>query len=246
MPGHASTSAAATLRDVSTLHTLIASHDVVFLLTDSREARWLPTVVGAALGKVVINCALGFDTFLVMRHGARGAEAPVAVQEGEGVVNGGGMGCYYCNDVVAPADSLSDRTLDQQCTVTRPGLSLLASGLAVELMVSLLNHPEGMWAPAETVANPTDPTRHPLGIVPHQIRGFLTHFSNLLVVGRAYDKCTACSGKVIDEYNRDGAVFVDKVLQDPKYLEELTGLTKMHAEVEEADCEWDEEEDDAE
>ncbi|KAG6829119.1 Autophagy protein 7 [Arthromyces matolae] len=136
MPGHPIPEASIpqTKADVERLESLIESHDAVFLLMDSRESRWLPTVISAAKGKIVINAALGFDTFLVMRHGARASSvAP----------DGPRLGCYYCNDIVAPSDSLTDRTLDQMCTVTRPGLASIAGATAVELLASLLQHPDG-------------------------------------------------------------------------------------------------------
>lgn len=128
MPGHFIESSAATSSQIDQIEALIKSHDAIFLLTDSREARWLPSILAAFHGKIVINCALGFDTFVVMRHGMR--SSPIKSR----------LGCYFCNDVVAPADSMRQRSLDQQCTVTRPGLSGITSGLAVELLASIQNH----------------------------------------------------------------------------------------------------------
>ena len=54
MPGHPvpPQNVEQTKKDVARLEELVDAHDAVFLLMDSRESRWLPTVLGAAKGKV--------------------------------------------------------------------------------------------------------------------------------------------------------------------------------------------------
>lgn len=56
MPGHPISSGlvAQATEDVRVLEELIDSHDVIYLLMDSRESRWLPTVIGASKRKVCI------------------------------------------------------------------------------------------------------------------------------------------------------------------------------------------------
>ncbi|KAI8143271.1 hypothetical protein BJV82DRAFT_106967 [Fennellomyces sp. T-0311] len=217
MPGHVATSDDRLSSDIRQLTELINAHDAVYLLTDSRESRWLPTLLAMQANKLVINAALGFDTYLVMRHGSRQSN----------------LGCYFCNDIVAPADSLTDRTLDQQCTVTRPGLAAIAGALAVELMVSVLQHADGVSAAASDDCI--------LGRIPHQIRGFLGQFHNMLIVGQSYANCTACSEKVIQAYQEDPFQFTKKILRDPEYLEEVSGIAQMKAESEALlDNDWEE------
>ncbi|KAI0826044.1 E1-like protein-activating [Irpex lacteus] len=241
MPGHPIPPASVeqTKKDVGTLEKLIDEHDVVFLLMDSRESRWLPTVLGAAKGKIVMNAALGFDSYLVMRHGARSSLA-----------KGERLGCYYCNDIVAPADSLTDRTLDQMCTVTRPGLASIAASTAVELLVSVLQHPDGVNAPAPVPQTGKDaPDTHEsgsvLGLVPHQLRGFLAEFRNMPIKGAAYSRCTGCSDTVLEAYEKGGFDVLLRAFNEPKFLETLTGLDKLYDEGEAAldNVEWDVEED---
>eukprot|EP00697_Spironema_sp_BW2_P010701 gnl/Spiro4/26049_TR12982_c0_g1_i1.p1 gnl/Spiro4/26049_TR12982_c0_g1~~gnl/Spiro4/26049_TR12982_c0_g1_i1.p1 ORF type:complete len:674 (+),score=126.99 gnl/Spiro4/26049_TR12982_c0_g1_i1:30-2024(+) len=228
MPGHAFEGGDDQMRaTVRTLETLIDEHDVVYLLTDTRESRWLPTMLCAAKHKLVLNAALGFDTYLVMRHGVRDSTDP--------------LGCYFCNDVVAPGDSMRDRTLDQQCTVTRPGVSAIASALAVELMVSLLQHPLRARAPADVGCPVSEPTSSPLGLIPHQIRGFLSHYQNMIITGRSFDKCTACSPLILDAYAANGVEFILQVLKNPAMLEDITGLTSMKKATETMTLDWDDE-----
>jgi ubiquitin-like modifier-activating enzyme ATG7 len=59
----------------------------------------------------VINAALGFDTYLVMRHGLKKfmeigelAEQPSSSNTSCSTIPGQMLGCYFCNDVVAPGD----------------------------------------------------------------------------------------------------------------------------------------------
>lgn len=110
MPGHvlgnSEEARQEVLSEMHRLEKLIIEHDVIFLLTDSRESRWLPTLLSSVHNKICMTIALGFETFVVMRHG-------VSVLTHDNSINGERLGCYFCNDVVAPRNSLADRTLDQ-------------------------------------------------------------------------------------------------------------------------------------
>lgn len=232
MLGHPILDEAKTKGDFELLQQLIESHDAIFLLMDTRESRWLPTLMGKAAGKIVMNAALGFDTYVVMRHGVTPADGGEAE-----------LGCYFCNDVMAPADSMKDQTLDQQCTVTRPGIAAIASANLVELLTSILQHPLGAAAPAPKqeseqsarhVSYVRDPLDHPLGIIPHQIRGFLASYQNMIISGKSYDCCSACSKKVVDAYKEGGWEFVKRALSEKDYVTELSGLAEVHRKAEAA------------
>ncbi|SZF04477.1 unnamed protein product [Blumeria hordei] len=222
---------------------LFDEHDVIFLLMDTRESRWLPTVMGKAKNKLVLNAALGFDTWMVMRHGM------LAKEDGSN-----SLGCYFCNDVVVPTDSVKDQTLDQQCTVTRPGIAPMAAAQIVELLVSILQHPLGPYAPCPILSNSQnssntsydrDPPDHPLGIIPHQIRGFCATFQNMIISGKSYDCCSACSPKIINEYEKHGWEFVKRALSDETYVSNVSGLAEVQrlAELALENTDWSETED---
>ncbi|XP_026412711.1 ubiquitin-like modifier-activating enzyme atg7 isoform X2 [Papaver somniferum] len=259
MPGHPVPPQAenSVLEDCRRLQDLIASHDVVFLLTDTRESRWLPTLLCANSNKIAITAALGFNSYVVMRHGAgpltcssdvkSEAEDALSSQIGNlstaHVDERQRLGCYFCNDVVAPIDSTSNRTLDQQCTVTRPGLAPIASAIAVELLVGILHHPVGIHAPGENATTCSATSEQPLGILPHQIRGSLSQFNQMTLIGHSSNSCTACCSNVVSEYRRRGMDFVLQAINHPTYLEDLTGLTELMKSMNTLDVDWGDEPD---
>ena len=214
-------------RGVSVMERLVDEHDVVILLTDSRESRWLPTLLCAGKNKLCMNAALGFDSYLVMRHGDNYyPNEPRPTDASSSSSSTTKLGCYFCGDVVAPTDSSRDRTLDQQCTVTRPGLAYIASAYLVELLVNTLHHTQRQRAPAA-------PNAHGLACLPHQLRGFLSSFEAVKVEGARFAYCSACSEAVVDGYVKGGVEWVMMAMRGgAEWLEEVSGLSGMKRDLE--------------
>lgn len=115
-------------------------------------------------------------------------------------------------------------------------------------------------------------SEHPLGILPHQIRGSLSQFSQMTLLGRSSDSCTACSTtvrllatssaikikshalrsntriylciQVVNEYRQRGMEFILEAINHPSYLEDLTGLTELMKSASEFNLDWDNDSDD--
>jgi len=258
---------------------LIQSHDVVYVLTDSREARWLPAVMCAAYGKLLLNAALGFDTYLVMRHGSRvpqespavisttpgAAEAQTTCTTSAGITTGSPssllagqsqrLGCYFCNDIVAATNSQRDRSLDQQCTVTRPGLSFIAAALVVEMMVALLHRRPPTAATSSSSSSSSSSAAAAAAVavekeqeekekeekgrdeIPHQIRGSVSGFTQFTPHTPAFSSCTACSEAVVQTFlygnlalgipEGGGFAFVKQVCSDSSILERVSGVSQL-------------------
>lgn len=95
MPGHPVNFSSVTLeqarRDVEQLEQLIESHDVVFLLMDTRESRWLPAVIAASKRKVecvdrsipLVNCGCSSR---VLPISANGNSSPGCSGQSPGII----------------------------------------------------------------------------------------------------------------------------------------------------------------
>lgn len=87
------------------------------------------------------------------------------------------------------------------------------------------------------------PFVHPLGIVPHTIRGYLNNFTNIQVEGKPFDSCSACSDKILKLYESEPWDFVQRALNEKGWVEEVSGLAEVQRLADKAaeELEWDSE-----
>lgn len=220
MPGHFVTDERidSVYSDLLRLEELVREHDIIFNVFDSREARYFPSLLGALFNKTVISIGIGYDSYVIVHHGnygpntsselLKGGQQSEAVStEGVNLLNPESQfGCFFCSDYLPPSDSMSNRTMDQQCTVSRPGISMVASGVAIELLVNNLH-------------------RGKIGKCSHFIRGAAgIGFELVEYENSRFDSCVACSRNVISEYLKDKKQFLQNVLNNPNIIGKYTGF----------------------
>ncbi len=169
-----------------------------------------------------MSVALGFDSYLVKVHNR--------------------AACYFCVDTDAPSDGKKFRSLDQQCTVTRPGLAPIAAGVASELFASYVQAEGGLQAlrskgnddNVNGISSDARATESVLGSLPDQIRGFLHNWTTTSGTTEKSDKCPACSKAVVEAFADDMVGFVDAVCRDASVIERVCGLTDLISSAEAA------------
>lgn len=220
MPGHFVTDERldSVYSDLIKLEELVKGHDIVFNVFDSREARYFPSLIGALFNKTVISIGLGYDSYVIVHHGNYGLDtctelltsSPESESKSIEGVNPQNpeskYGCFFCSDYLPPSDSMSNRTMDQQCTVSRPGISMVASGVAMELLINNLH-------------------RGKIGKCSHFVRGSAgIGFELVEYENSRFDNCVACSRNVITEYLKDKKLFLQNVLNNPNIIGKYTGF----------------------
>lgn len=87
---------------------------------------------------------------------------------------------------------------------------------------------------------------HPLGTVPHQIRGFLYNFQNKIIHAPGYNHCSACSNQILESFEKGGWDFVKRAMNETGFIEEVSGLAEVQraAAALDAELDWSDNEDD--
>jgi ubiquitin-like modifier-activating enzyme ATG7 len=201
MPGYPIINEQEFYESIHKLDKLITDHDVIFLLTDTRESRWLPTLFCKQYNKLCLTAAIGFDTCVAIRHGKL-----ENVDETD-------YGCYFCTDVIEPTNTQVDATMDKKCTVSRPGISAMASALVAELMVSCIVTKKN----DKSVLTKSNK-------IPHQIRCDLSTFETSVYNVEKSKYCIACSDSIMKEANDNILGFIEKSMMNTGYLTNVVGL----------------------
>lgn len=130
----------------------IDESDVIFLMTDLIDSKWLPAVLSCLSHSLCISISLDGNSFTIQRYGRslmeygeRGFHHPTSLHtclskgyKHESVVSNDS--CCFCGESINVGNMITDRGMDQLCTTTRIGLSYIASGMAVELMINYLHY----------------------------------------------------------------------------------------------------------
>lgn len=201
MPDHPIHDQEAFRESLETLDQLVREHDAIFLLTDTRESRWFPAFLAKLDGIPCFTAAIGFDTYVAMRHGKTFNES------------GPELGCYFCSDVLELNDTTKNATMDKKCTVSRPGVSAMASAMVTELMVACI----------ATKKNKTNVLTD-LDDIPQQIRGNVSTFETKCFHMEQSTLCMACSDTVHDTFKENPVEFINNVMTQKGYLTELLQL----------------------
>ncbi|CAL4069621.1 unnamed protein product, partial [Meganyctiphanes norvegica] len=225
MPGHSvgESLVQSITSDVATLEQLVEEHDVIFLLTDSRESRWLPTLLGAAKNKHSTTYSFGD-----MRRGDKGRsdfrkkKIQNIFKQIFSCILGGAKATQKKQIYISQR-----RRLLFSCIILENSVCYPHTGSWGQLNTICLTERESGGACAG-VSGTEGLTEGVLGPVPHTIRGFLSQHQQLTPATVEFSQCSACSQKVVSTYKSEGIEFLLKVFNSPSYLEELTGLSKLH------------------
>jgi ubiquitin-like modifier-activating enzyme ATG7 len=197
MPGHKYDDDKKLLKDMELLDQTIREHNAVFLLTDTRESRWLPTLLTSTYSNIMcFTCAIGFDTFVAMRHGLFADENQTPE-----------LACYFCADTLEPSDTITDASMDERCTVSRPGVSAMAAAFVSELLIACLVHKQKL---SDCFTG--------LPKIPQQIRGDLSTFSLNTHIAYKSECCIACSTTIFNHFSKNPITFVTSAINIPGYL----------------------------
>ncbi|KAF5153472.1 ThiF family protein [Theileria parva strain Muguga] len=183
---------------------IVASSDVIVLATDSKESRWLPSLISSQMNMrgekcpLVVSAGLGFDSFMIVRH---------SYKEFKG-------SCYFCSESQAPIDTITGRPFDETCTVVKAGITDICASMVVELIVSLTQH-EKMFA-----ADHGDKTC--IGKTPHSIRFSLSDYKCSELYAEPSEMCICCSENVLNKLKTDEDII--EVFKDPSILMKYSKL----------------------